>query len=385
MHDKESDSMPLTMNFLLPAVTMSGGVKSTFELANRLVERGHGVRVIYPRVPGWMAGAARGPAMRARKLRHLAREMLRGPGPGWFDLKAEVLRVPRLSARHIPAADVTVATRWDDAFVLASLPRDRGEKVYFVRSYEDWAGEPAEVDASYLLPLHRVTTSSWLKRLLEERFGAEVEGVFPNGIDAGTFYRERVDFLPASPRRVGLLYRDIPLKGMGDGIAALREARGRFPEILPVIFGEAPREEDRAALERMGPLEIHGHQPPSRLREIYESLDVFLFPSHHEGFGNPPLEAMACGAACVSTRVGAVPDYAGDAAVLVEPARPGEMAEALVRLLLDEAERQSLARRGMERARLFTWEDTAARLEEYLVGLVAARKAVRDGGDRHAG
>jgi glycosyltransferase involved in cell wall biosynthesis len=385
MRNKDSDSMPLTINFLLPTVTISGGAKSTFELANRLVDRGHGVRVIYPRVPKWMAGPMRDPAMRARKLRHLAREILRGPGPVWFELKAEVLRVPRLSARYVPAADVTVATMWDDAFFLASLPRDRGEKVYFVRGYEVWASEAADVHASYQLPLHRVTTSSWLKQLLEERLGAEVEGVFPNGIDAGTFYRERDDFFPSSPRRVGLLYRNIPLKGMGDGIAALREARERFPDILPVVFGEEPRGEDRAALERMGLLELHGYQPPARMRKIYESLDVFLFPSHHEGFGNPPLEAMACGAACVSTRVGAVPDYAGDAAVLVEPARPGEMAEALVRLLLDEAERQSLARRGMERARLFTWEDTAARLEEYMAGLVAARKAARDGGGRHAG
>ncbi len=278
---EETARKSLSINFLLPSVSISGGVKSTLELANRLAERGHEVRVIYPRVPEWMRERTGGLSLFMRRARHLARGLAGGVKPRWFALEAQALRVPSMDAGHVPPADVTVATNWHDAFNLAVLPEDRGAKVYLIRHYEVWAGDPGRVDQSYLLPLHRVTTSSWLQQLIEERFGVEVESLFPNGIDTGVFFRSKGDFRPSFPRRVGLLYRELSWKGMDDALAAMQEAKNRFPHFIPVVFGDRPRKEHLLVLKGMGGFEFHPFPPPSRLREIYESLDIFLFPSNH--------------------------------------------------------------------------------------------------------
>ncbi len=95
------------------------------------------------------------------------------------------------------------------------------------------------------------------------------------------------------------------------------------------------------------------------LRTLYSHSDLFVFPSLYEGFGMPVVEAMACGTAVVASNRAAVPEVAGDAAILVNPEDPAELAQAMVRVLEDSDLRKALRTRGLERARLFTWERTA--------------------------
>jgi glycosyltransferase involved in cell wall biosynthesis len=92
---------------------------------------------------------------------------------------------------------------------------------------------------------------------------------------------------------------------------------------------------------------------------LFSGADVFAYPSRYEGFGLPVLEAMACGTAVVTTTGGALPEVAGDGAVLVEPGDPDALAAALRRLLADEAARTELVRRGLARAAELTWERCA--------------------------
>jgi glycosyltransferase involved in cell wall biosynthesis len=89
---------------------------------------------------------------------------------------------------------------------------------------------------------------------------------------------------------------------------------------------------------------------------------VFVFPSLYEGFGLPPLEAMASGTPVVTSNVSSLPEVAGDAAMLVDPYDPGALADAMVRVLTDESLRKDLRRRGLERARQFSWEQSVARI-----------------------
>ena len=102
------------------------------------------------------------------------------------------------------------------------------------------------------------------------------------------------------------------------------------------------------------------------LRLLYSHADAFVFPSRYEGFGLPVLEAMACGAPVITSNTTALPEVAGDAAVLVNPEDTDELADAITRVAQDESLRTALRARGFERAREFTWERTAARtLEVY--------------------
>ncbi|KAF0225665.1 MAG: hypothetical protein FD176_351 [Rhodospirillaceae bacterium] len=109
-----------------------------------------------------------------------------------------------------------------------------------------------------------------------------------------------------------------------------------------------------------------------RLIELYRSCTVFVFPSTIETFGNPLVEAMACGAPIASSNTSAMPEVVGDAARLFDPLDTQAMAEAISGLLDDPAARAELSRRGLERAHLYSWKQTAAKTADVLVD--AARR-----------
>jgi glycosyltransferase involved in cell wall biosynthesis len=95
------------------------------------------------------------------------------------------------------------------------------------------------------------------------------------------------------------------------------------------------------------------------LCQLYNAASVFAFPSLYEGFGLPPLEAMACGAPVVASNSSSIPEVLGDAALLVDPRSPTELAHAIAAVLGDDARAEQLRRRGIAQAARYTWERTA--------------------------
>lgn len=109
-----------------------------------------------------------------------------------------------------------------------------------------------------------------------------------------------------------------------------------------------------------------GHITDEMLEQLYRKAKAFAFPSIHEGFGIPPLEAMARGLPVMASNISATPEVVGDAALLVDPYDIEQMTDALERLLDDRELREDLVRRGFERVRRYSWEATArATLELY--------------------
>lgn len=102
------------------------------------------------------------------------------------------------------------------------------------------------------------------------------------------------------------------------------------------------------------------------LRALYSSCRMFIYPSIYEGFGLPPLEAMACGAPVITTKIASIKETVGNAARLVETDDVNALARNVTELLTDAAARSALAAAGLERAALFSWEKTARKtLEVY--------------------
>ena len=107
-----------------------------------------------------------------------------------------------------------------------------------------------------------------------------------------------------------------------------------------------------------------GYMPEERLAVLYRLASVFVFPSLYEGFGLPPLEAMASGTPVVTSNVSSLPEVAGDAAVLVDPYQPEAIADGMYRVLTDARLREDLRRKGVARARQFSWETSVRRVRD---------------------
>jgi glycosyltransferase involved in cell wall biosynthesis len=176
----------------------------------------------------------------------------------------------------------------------------------------------------------------------------------PNGVDEF--------FSPGGEEEDYVLFTGTlePRKGIDDLIAAWTSLPRPRPRL--VLCGDAgwkTRIDDPA-------IEQTGYVTRERLRELYRGARAFVYPSRYEGFGIPPLEAMACGAPVIATRTGAIAEFAEGAALLIEPGDLPALRTNLTRLLGDPTLRRELRARGAERATAWRWERGAAVMNQLL-------------------
>jgi glycosyltransferase involved in cell wall biosynthesis len=115
-----------------------------------------------------------------------------------------------------------------------------------------------------------------------------------------------------------------------------------------------------------------GFQPMETLAAFYRQARAFVFPSLYEGFGLPPLEAMACGTPVVTSNISSLPEVAGGAALLVDPYDADAIADGIVQAVTNETRRADLIRRGHERARSFSWAQSVKKIHEIYMQVAQA-------------
>jgi glycosyltransferase involved in cell wall biosynthesis len=113
------------------------------------------------------------------------------------------------------------------------------------------------------------------------------------------------------------------------------------------------------ALKIKEKVHFSGYIPAEDLPIVYNLAEVFVYPSLYEGFGLPPLEAMACGTPVITTAVSSMPEHVGEAGLLIPPQDEGALSQALVRILQDPELSRQLSKKGPERAAQFSWNRTA--------------------------
>ena len=143
------------------------------------------------------------------------------------------------------------------------------------------------------------------------------------------------------------VYKDLRLIIIGDEIS-------KYPSVRRAVI--------KTRVENV--VRFLGFVPFETLRVFFEAASAFVFPSLYEGFGLPPLEAMASGTPVVTSNVSSLPEVAGDAAVMVNPENVFDIARGIREALLDETLRAELIRRGYEQARRFSWRQTARQVLE---------------------
>jgi glycosyltransferase involved in cell wall biosynthesis len=155
-----------------------------------------------------------------------------------------------------------------------------------------------------------------------------------------------------------------PRKNLRRLVRAFASIAADYPNIALVIAGQSGwrGSQVEAEVERLGLAErvrFTGYMPDDDLPALYAGATLFCYPSLYEGFGLPPLEAMACGAPTITSNTSSLPEVVGEAAITVSPTSTAEIACAMRLLLADDARRHEYSRRGMERAALFSWDRTA--------------------------
>lgn len=350
----------MRVTFVVPTARIPiGSATSLYQLANGLARRGHEVHVFHVRILG---GAEVGYPLEA--VEQLT----------WVDFEASIQhRVGEtLDVSALPDADVV--TCFDPR-----LPHRCGRPVVFVKGY-GFFGEVE--DAMLRAPAPKLCVARWLVDVGVEKGIPEEELVYlPNGLDHRKYrwHRRMAD----RPRRVTMYYGNAA-KGAPLGLAALARVKEAMPEVEVHAFGNAP-----PVLDLPDWLVFHENPDQDDLvREIYNNSRVFLFPSEREGFGNASIEAMACGAALVTTRNGGSADYAfdGDTALVstLTSGAPKRNAQALadhvLELLDDEERATTIARHGRLYVQRFDWELSASLLERTLQDYLADPE--RYGADR---
>ncbi len=111
---------------------------------------------------------------------------------------------------------------------------------------------------------------------------------------------------------------------------------------------------------------LPGYLDDREVINLYRAAEIFVFPSLYEGFGLPPLEAMACGTPVVAAKRASIPEVCGDAALYCDPEDPDSIAEGMMTLLDDTGLRSDMKVRGERRASLFTFDETARRVDELI-------------------
>jgi glycosyltransferase involved in cell wall biosynthesis len=391
----------MKITFVLSSLGIRGGHRVVYEYANRLQERGHEVSIVYPINPPFPGGLLRHYGLRNSvvmffKLPNLLRE--RG-----YEINVKLIKVLTLSLklkwvfeRKTPDADVIIATDFRTAYPVAKLGEEKGKKFYFIQDIEyreAWNSEEcwkrAEkiekdpekislamvdmdtsdlpfhktkklIDQTFKHPLRKITISSWTNELIEEKFGEKGELVF-NGLNFNIFYNENKTY--NKKKRILAPYQTAKYKGAEDAIKAFEIVRARFPDTHFVMFDFV-----RGGVPDW--IEFHVNPSDDDLRKLYSSCDIFVFPSWVEGFGLPPMEAMACKCAVVATNVGAIPDYTipGETALVSPPRKPELLAENISYLLENEDRLKEISDAGSRYIRQFTWEKAVDEFERVLGG-----------------
>ncbi|MEZ0540707.1 glycosyltransferase family 4 protein [Fibrella arboris] len=159
-----------------------------------------------------------------------------------------------------------------------------------------------------------------------------------------------------------------PKKNVPNVLRALWLLKQRGQLTLPLVMANVSAGYVDKVLAETGTMALKpdiilcGYIPNTLLPTVYNLATVFLCPSLRESFGLPILESMACGTPVLTASTSAMPEVAGDAALLADPASPEAMADQLARLLTDTDLCLSLRQRGLERAALFSWANTAKQL-----------------------
>ncbi|MDE7160129.1 MAG: glycosyltransferase family 4 protein [Muribaculaceae bacterium] len=353
-----------------PADGPTGGYKVVYEYANRLAADGFLVDIVYSGSIFWKQKTLRFKLTSC--IRYVQRRIKGFSSRGWFPLDKRVKEHFTLSMnyRHVPKADVYVATSPYTAWYLNEYPVAEDRKFYFIQGYENWGpGLRAILEDTYHFPLRKIVIARWLQKMLEERYG-EKSVVVPNGFDFDRFSLT-TPINDRAPYSLSMLYHNMESKRCADAMEAIRIVKERFPQVRVNAFGVPERPADMPewyTYYRMPDAEVHN--------ALNNESAIFVSASESEGWGLTVGEAMICGEAVCCTDNDGHREMAidGETALLSPVRDPRSLADNIIRLIEDDTLRIRIAERGRDYIQKFRWDESYKRFRSLLTGEISMEK-----------
>ncbi len=351
----------MKISFLLPCLIKIpvGGVKIIYRYASELQKLGHEVTIISPKSEGYrLRHLIKAGAIRIRDRWHGVEDQPYYETP----VGVEHLIIPAPDPNFIPDGDVLMATAWQTAFWVDEMPREKGEKFYYIQNLETYLGNAELIKSTWTLPLKKIVIANWLKKAAVE-MGETAYGPVPIALDPEEFSTENP--IESRSPRITMLYHRLPIKGGNEGIKILQSVKETHPELKAVIFAAR-----KPSVTIPDWIELRIRPDASQLKKIYNSTSVFLHTSHQEGWGLPPMEAMACGCAVVAAANEGVQEFItdGETGFLKPIGDVKALTETICTLLDNDALRIQLAEAGRNAVQQFTWEKNVRQFELILKG-----------------
>jgi glycosyltransferase involved in cell wall biosynthesis len=360
---KEVKDMPMkSISFLMPSHSKFpvGGFKVVYEYANRFIEDGYQVNIIYPATV-----LPEGESF-IEKLKTISRYIYyklnkRYTPYHWFELDKRVKTywVPFISQKYIPQSFAFVATSGQTA---ECLDRFEGvaRKIYFIQGYEVWWNGEDRFLRTLDLSLEKIVISPHLLKIVESR--AHKADLILNGFDFN-YFKLSSDIQNRNKYQVAMLYHLSPAKGCDDGLKAVALVKEKFPLLKLSLFGYPDRPKNL-------PSWIDYFQAPDKYihNEIYNNASIFMGTSYSEGWGLTIGEAMICGGAVVCTNIDGYSIMARneDTALLSPPGDYQAMAANIIRLIEHDELRFKLAKNGNANIKQYGWDDSYLRFKEII-------------------
>ena len=358
----------MRLTFVLPRLYDHpiGGYKVAYQYASLLAGRGHDVTLVHP-----MTDTARpSPRHRVDLLAANIRQSISGAPPvSWFEFAPNLRSVLTLSlsSHSLPPADITILTAWQTAELTREPAPQAGVFAQIVHDYEFWMTDaevrPRIEEALRRHDVRHIATSGVVGSMLQE-LGREPVAMISAGLLEGEF---GIDVsIEDRPRVVAFQARLETPKDFPTALSAATMILSEEPGAQVECYGSPLHDTLPKGIRSLGRIS------PMALRALYNRASVFYSSSRYEGWGLPMAEAMACGAAVVSTRNGGVEDFLRDDinGLLVPIENPRAIADSVLRLLRNEKERVRLATRGAQDAALFSVQSSGEKLERVLESLL---------------
>ena len=352
----------MKINFIVPELSRTGGMRIIFEYANRLTKRGHDVILYSPNIPFNNYKGMIKPYYIKYRFSYAKDNLFKKKRipDNLFDKKFKVKYLWLISNLTVRNADVTVATSWTTSYIVNKLSSSKGKKFYLIQDYEQWNSNIEYVNKSYMLQIRRITVSEYLKDLLLDKFNSN-SFVILNGIDFEIFNNndKRYD----KEKQILFMDHSLENKNTKAAIETVKRLKEKYSSLKIKCFG----------INNYNPMpdyiEFIKNPDDKKIADLYRESDIFLFPSKFEGFGLPPAEAMACKCALVGNKVAAVPEFAEHmkSAILTSPDKPEELLKGAEYLLNNEDELRRISLAGYESVRkVLDWDRSVNRFEELL-------------------